>query len=120
MPEIIDISEGIADTLYGSGSATAPGAGATIATLAAPPAGVYMLRVTLGQGPAATIAAADCGNWKLTKSGASFIAAGLASNCEVVVNRITLDGSTTITVAALGAATAGVVYTASIKATRIQ
>jgi len=120
VPEIVETSEGFVDTLFGQGSVSAPGAGATIATLAAPPAGTYNLRITLGQGPAGTIAAADCGNWKITKSGASFIAAGLASNCEIVIDRITLDGATTITVNALVAATAGVVYTASIKATRVQ
>lgn len=124
MPEIIDISEGIADTVNTAGSVAAPAANASVCSIAAGslPAGVYQVRIRVTQGPAGTLAAADVGNFRFTKGGASqFPPNGMPSNCEIVINRMTLDGSTSLAVNSGGnAATAATVYGAALSATRIQ
>lgn len=117
MPEDVRVSEGLADTLAAAGNVTAPGAGAAIATLAAPPAGAYEIRVSLERGGAASVAA-DIGNFAI-KKGATTLVAAAQAGADIVLERVTLDGASAVTVNAVGAATAGVVYSASIRATRV-
>jgi hypothetical protein len=107
-----------ADTLSIGGNAVAPGVGVAVATLAAPPAGVYEVRVSAQTG-AGTLAA-DNGNMQLKKGAAAVVAALPTGGQEQIVDRVTLDGATALTVNAVAAATAGVPYTARISATRVE
>lgn len=111
------------DSLSAYGTATAPAANAAIATLAAPPAGYYKISVEVDL-DAGVPAAAERDNMELR--------AGAAVLKRIIINPVTsgaigfiselyrnLDGATALTVNANGAATASVVYRASITAVRI-
>lgn len=104
---------GIQDSLMADGRVLAPGAGGAIATLAAPPAGIYEVEVNAVAGAGAV--AADNGNIEL-RFGATIIG---SVNGPITGIRRTLDGATAISLNATGAATAGVEYSGSIVATRI-
>lgn len=107
------------------GAATAPGAGAAIATIAAgslPQKARYRVQVVVGF-DAGTPAAADRNNFELRKAStvvtalaAAITPLGLQQAREVIVD---LDGSQALSVNATGAATAGVSYVVGIVATRI-
>lgn len=107
-----------ADTLSIGGNSVAPGAGVAVATLAAPPAGVYEVRVSAQTG-AGTVAA-DNGNMQLKKGAVVVVAALPTGGQEEIVDRVTLDGATALTVNAIGVSTAGVPYTARLSATRVE
>lgn len=110
------------NTLTNSGSATAPGAGAAIATITAPPAGVYKVNVTIVLSGTAETALT---NLRLRENAATIAtalpslsaAAGPVNLCfdRVEVN----DGGGNLDVIAIAAATAGSVYSVVLQATRI-
>jgi hypothetical protein len=116
-----------ASSLVNSGKATAPTAGTNIVTLAAPAAGLYNIEVWLSASGTATTAAADSNNMNLL-AGATTVATFLPFNCSTAGNvtnggpfmiQRSLDGSTNLTVNAVGNATAGTVYAAMIVATKV-
>jgi hypothetical protein len=119
MPETVTTEMGIADSVHAAANVTAPGAGVTIVTLAAAslPKGVYEIRVSAKTGVAS--AAADDGNVQLRAGGVPVIAALPTNGQEEVIDRLTLDGATALTLFVVGAATAAVVYTGRITATRV-
>lgn len=117
MPEDVRVEIGLSDSLNAGANVTAPGAGAAIATLAAPPKGVYEVRVAAKTG-AGTVAADD-GNVQLKAGATVLVGAVPTSGQEIVLDRVTLDGATALTLNAVGAATAAVVYTGRITATRV-
>lgn len=115
------------NTLVAAAKATAPAGAANVATLAAPAVGNYHIQVWIAASGTATTAAADSNNMNLL-AGATTVAALLPYNCSTAGNLTnpgpfefyrTLDGSTNLTVNAVGAATAGTVYSAMILATQV-
>lgn len=113
------VAEGIADTLAASGATTAaPAAGTTIATLAAPPAGVYAVIVTTNESGTVD----TNGKNAQLKKGSSVVVDlfTAATPSRVDLTSVTLDGSTALVVvtgAAIGGA--GSIYNATIAATRV-
>lgn len=117
-PVIVLPLAGIADTLTAAGKATAPAAGAAIATLAVT-AGTYWVEVWNGI-PLGTPVVADINNVVL-QNNAVAIGNALANDGSITIfRRVTVAGAVNLTVNAIGAGTAGVTYAASITATRIQ
>jgi hypothetical protein len=98
-----------------SGLVVAPGAGATIAQLAALPAGEYAVNWTVGlQGAAA---AADANNFELFDTAGNVLASvnpGAAGDYPQAPVTLTVAAGQTIGVKAIGAGTAGVTYSADI------
>lgn len=120
----IPVLQFIADTVGVGGSAAAPGAGAAVATLTTPPAGTYRVQVFAGLGVGAAGAAAENLNMQL-QAGATVISKLAMAELQAASNFcgefiLTLDGATSLTVNAVGAATAATVYIAQITATRIR
>lgn len=112
----------MADSLVASGVATAPGAGAAIATLAAPPAGKYRVRSYAGAGGAAV---GEQNNFRLRRAGVDLIAVlphGMNGDFGDVteLERVDLNGSQNLTIEAIAAGTAAIEYGAVILATRIE
>lgn len=107
MPEVV-----------GSGKVTAPTALQTIATIvaASAPAGLYDITIHASVSNAAV---ADESNMKLVKNGADFVVPiphGVNGVDVVeVFRREQLDGINPVTVAAVGAGTAAIVYEATIE-----
>jgi len=106
------------------GSATAPGAGAAISSIASAqlPAGYYQIDVEASIDAGAP-AAADRDNMEVREGATTIkrIVVNPVSNtvpARVSVRRV-LDGATNVSVNAVGAGTASVVYRASITATRL-
>lgn len=117
----------VTSSLVATGSATAPTAGTNIVTLAAPAAGTYQIEIWISASGTATTAAADSNNMNLL-AGATTVATRLPFNCSTAGNvtnggpfmfQRTLDGSTNLTVNAVGNATTGTVYSGMIVATRV-
>lgn len=107
-----------------SGRAVAPTAGQAVVTVAAPPAGQYDIHVKASVSGAA---AADTGNMGLYKGAGtgSPIAAptphGISGAfAEETYRGVVLDGATSVTVQAIGAATAAIVYEATLELTKVQ
>lgn len=118
------VKEGVADSLNAAGSATAPGAGAAIATIAAPPAGKYKITAEAFFAAGAPAAAEDANI--AIRVGAANILKKLAVPRALNVLGVTsedvyvhLDGSSAVALVAVGAATAAVVYVGSVLATRV-
>jgi hypothetical protein len=109
-------SRGVADAVQAGGRVVAPGAGASIAVLFNPPAGVYEIFVTSRTGTGSV--AADDGNTELRYGGA--VQAVLPGGVTIGPFRKTLDGATAVSVNATAAGTAGVPYAATIVATRLE
>lgn len=107
----------IADSLAVGADIVAPGAGAAVANIAAPPKGIYEVLVCAAVGAGAV--AADNGNVKLSYNGAVQINGVPTVGVQQRIPRVTLDGVNAVTLAAIGAATAAVVYTGEIILTRI-
>lgn len=105
-------------TLNNSNKVAAPGAGAAIATITTPAAGTYAVRVTVALAGTVVIAA-DAANFQL-QGGATVL--GTIGNPGAVGSYgpfefdVTMDGATNLTVNAIGAATAGTEYSATITA----
>lgn len=112
------VSIGLAESLSAAGEATAPAAAAAIATLAAPPAGTYDVQVGTWISAAA---AADATNLELRRAGVALFSPILVvSGAARRVYRLTLDGAQNLSVNAIGAGGAGVIYVAEIIATRVE
>lgn len=109
----------MSESLIASGSVTAPGIGAAIATLAAPKKGYYRLHI-LSQ--VSNAAVADLGNLKLMRGGvlvpgASPIPCGAnGQSAEFQMEEIYLDGTQNLAVCAIAAGTAAIEYNVSIEA----
>lgn len=118
----MQVVSGIADTIVGSGVATAPAAGATIATIAAAslPKGVYALEV---HAQVSNAVAADLNNMELQIAGVDFVSplpsGATGVDAKTVVARVTLTGSQALDVKAIAIGTAAIEYGATILATRI-
>jgi hypothetical protein len=103
-------------------TAAAPGAGAAVATLVSGslPAGLYDIQVYVGL--SGTLAAADNANMEF-REGASVVSRlavpGAAGHFGPFELRRRLDGSTALSVNAVGASTASSVYYANILAVRV-
>lgn len=109
-------------TVQNSATASAPTAGTAVATLTTPAAGTYEITGTLSIS-GTTVAAADSNNFNLKKGGTT-----LLTNIPIAVNSttgtpgaipfgpviITLDGSTSVTVNAVGNATGSSIYAAQL------
>lgn len=102
-----------------SGRVVAPGALATIATVPAPAAGRYTIKIDASVSGAA---AADTDNMQLLYNGAvkeTPIPQGISgTNVETLQFDEILDGVNPVTVQAIGAGTAAIVYEATIDLTR--
>jgi hypothetical protein len=118
--EVVHATPAVADSLMAGNSAAAPGAIGTIVSLAAPPAGVY--DVSFGYFLSGTTEAA-LGNVRLRKQGVSLCGTlpSITGAPPVTddVKRVTLDGTQTLNLVAIVAATAGSVYNGWIIATRV-
>lgn len=101
-----------------SGNTTAPAAGATVATTGNLPAGTYTVAWTVGlQGAAA---AADANNFELVDSNGVVLVSvnpGAAGEFPQPNVEVTIAQSTAISVKAVGAGTAAIVYSAEISVT---
>jgi hypothetical protein len=112
---------GLADSVMGAGTLATPGLGAAIATIPAPGAGIYEIKVTtFVAGPTQGTQV----NMELRHGAVTVRANGLQSilnqPVSVTCNRITVAAAETITVNATAAdVTAGVIYVASITATLV-
>lgn len=112
----------LVDGLGATARAVAPGAGAAIVTVAAPPAGTYDVQVRAALDAGAP-AAADINNMELREGAAVRSAIQVLPVIgvypPVFTFRVVLDGATAVSVNATGAATAGVGYSAQLALTRI-
>lgn len=113
----------MAEEKFASGSVTAPGAGAAIATLASGslPDGKYQVEVIAS---VSNNAVADVGNMRLRRGGVDFVSpiphgVNGQPGAPFVVDEIDLDGTQNLTVEAIGAGTAAIEYNATIQALRI-
>jgi hypothetical protein len=111
-----------AATVQNSATAAAPTAGTAIATLTTPAAGTYEISGTLAIS-GTTVVAADSHNFNLKKGATTLltnIPFGLISTTGAVGSvpfgpvLVVLDGSTSVTVNAVGNATASSVYAAQL------
>lgn len=112
----------LVDGLGATARVVAPGAGAPIVTVAAPPAGTYDVQVRAAFDAGAP-AAGDINNMEL-REGATVrtslqVLPVIASYPGVVVFRLNLDGATAVSVNATGAGTAGVGYNAQLSLIRV-
>jgi hypothetical protein len=108
------------DSRLTGGKTSAPGAGASLATLTTPPAGFY--RVEAWFGLSGTLAAVDATNAELragTTVLASLVNTGGTNAAGPFTYFRSLDGSTTLTINATAGATAGSVYHATLIATKL-
>ena len=119
------IQRGVADSVNALPTkTTAPTAGTALCTLSSTvlPVGTYEVEVSIGFGAGSPVSA-DAINFEL-KAGSTVVAGlmtppSLSGALKQPVLRVSLDGSTSLTVNAIANATAAVDYLASITATRI-
>lgn len=113
------VATGLADTASAAGSSTAPAAGAAIATIAAPGAGVYRVVVKLRMSATAETAATNAE----LRHGATVVGkVGITSDQTlqtVEYERVTVAAAEAITVNATANATAGAVYNVVVTAVRV-
>jgi hypothetical protein len=105
------------DSLQAAGNVVAPVAAGVVANLAAPPAGIYEVRVAASVGAGAV--AADNGNVKLQRGGVDLLAVVPTNGAEQLLDRVTVTGAQALTLVAIGNATAAVVYSGRISVTKI-
>lgn len=113
-------SENPSPSVNGSGNATAPGADGTIASTPVLNPGTYIISWSVGLAGAA--AAADANNFVLEQDTGPVtivgsVNPGTAGQWQQLPVTVTLTAASTISVEAIGAGTAGVVYSAQIVAT---
>lgn len=111
------------ETVSDFGTATAPGAGAELVDLAAAqlPHGRYRIDVECCFS-AGTPAAADDGNFAIRRGATVVKRLATVRNTTTMFKAsilLNLDGTLDVSVNTVGAGTAGVVYTASLSATRV-
>jgi hypothetical protein len=116
------VTQRVSESLSAAGVATAPGANGILtgATITTPPQGTYLVRANCFY-VAGTPAAADDNNIQI-REGSTLIARVAMPRAINVMGvaqaYVTVDGATSITLNAIGAATAGVVYSGVIIAER--
>jgi hypothetical protein len=112
----------LVDSPMVSGRVVAPGAGAVITSIT-PAAGTYDIQIRAAYDLGAPVAAAETNNMAVVKQGVSVLTLqvlpviNLYSNYRVV--RLSLNGAQSVAVNAIGAATAGVGYSAEIICIRV-
>jgi hypothetical protein len=111
------------ESVSASGTVTAPGAGAAIATIVSGslPAGTYLVEAEAVYTATAPAAAEDL-NIEIREAAVSKRKLAMPRANNVVGTgrcQLVLDGSTAISINAVGAATAAVVYTGAITATKL-
>lgn len=109
-------------TVQASAKATAPGIGAAVATLTAPPAGLYEISGTVSIA-GTTVGATDSHNFSL-KAGSTVLLTNIPIGVQATTGAdgaapfgpvlVHLDGATNVTVNAVAAATASSVYAAQV------
>lgn len=111
---------GIADSIVASGAVTSPGAGAAIASIAAPGAGVYAVQATTWAADTAEVVA-NAFNLRLRHGAVSAgnLSSRSATPVTITRERLTVAAGEAIDVIAIAAATVGATYNAVIAATRI-
>lgn len=111
---------GVGDSIAGFGTSAAPGAGATLVAITAPPVGVYT--VTAHSMQSGTVDAVTNNRNLRLRKGSTVIAdlRSLATDSEMVVPRVSLDGATNINVLAIGAAGVGSVYHCDVVVTQVE
>jgi hypothetical protein len=116
---VVQASQGIADSFGGGNSVSAPGAGSSFTSIAAPPAGIYSIEFAYALSGTAETALA---NGQLRCNGATLLALPTISASGWVrgkVDRITLDGTNPVQLRAAANSTGGSVYSGLIVLTRI-
>lgn len=111
---------GGADSTQSSGTSVAPGAGGVIVAAITPGPGTWLVQAATAIGAGVPVAA-DVGNMQLMKN------AGVLSKLTAAINasslnppiRVTLIAGDTLSIQAIGAATAGVAYNATLVATKV-
>lgn len=110
---------GIDDTLIGQGTQAAPTANTVIASITAPPPGVYRVVVELTLTGTAETATANARLRQNTVAVTSLpTISTVGATPPIVIQRLTVTGGN-IDVQAIAGATAGSIYTAVISATRV-
>lgn len=110
------------NTRTASAATTTPGAGAVLASIAAPPAGVYRVQVTIVLSGTAETALA---NLRLRENGATVADAlpslsAAAGPLTLTFDRVEVnEGGGNLDVIAIAAATAGAIYSVVLQATRV-
>lgn len=109
-----------ADTLVQAATAAAPGAGGDIVTMT-PPVGTYQVEASLYLSGTAETAILNGSLRKGAVEICKVVTPGVPSLVAVTrVQRVSLDGATALHLVAIGAATAGSVYTGFISAQRVE
>jgi hypothetical protein len=117
------VADGISDTLMAGGSVTAPGAGVALCTIASGslPAGIYTVTAEVS---VSGNAVADLGNVKLQRGGVDLVPIlpqGAGGNtADLELERVTLDGTQSLALVAIGAGTAAIEYDVTLLATRVE
>jgi hypothetical protein len=116
------VTDGISPTVVGSGEATAPAAGSTIATIPAAslPAGKYRVKVISA---VSNNVSADRNNMEFQVGGVDYVTP-LVHGCngqpgETELSYLVLDGTQALDVKNIGVGTAAVEYAATLLATRL-
>lgn len=120
-PRPIPVASTDDHSVSATASTTAPGAGAALATLTTPPRGIYRVRaeVVLAAG---TPAAAEDINVEIRRAAVQqkrMVLGRTVGGEHTAECVIEVDGAQNISLNAVAAATAGVVYLASLTATKI-
>lgn len=114
-----------AQSLQNYGTQVAPGTGTDIAVLTTPPAGMYIVEIRVGFGATAEAAGTNPDNFQLMVGGVAHVRVLLnganAANTGYLpyVVQIELDGTETLAVRPVAAASGGTNYKAQIIATRV-
>lgn len=120
MPQANSLGGFIADTLVNYGEVTAPGGSTLISDLTIGPAGTYLVFIDIHLGGAAP-AAGDRSNMSINLPGTPKLNFPAVANVPFTIGpfRITVAANGHVTIASVGAATAGVVYAATVRATQL-
>lgn len=107
------------DSSQNAGAASAPGAGGTVVAAITPGAGTFVVRVTCGT-TGGTPVIGDIANMQLNKNAGAFAKLGNPINTVAPMPplRVTLVAGDTLSIVAIGAATASVIYHAMLTAQR--
>lgn len=109
-------------TVTAGGSITAPGAGATLASIAAGslPAGQYRIKTICG---VSGVAVADLGNIRLRRAGVDLVGGPVPCGAsggeqDFELDGVALDGTQALDLIAIGAGTAAIEYNVTLTAER--
>lgn len=118
-----NVQSGLADTIEASSNASGPTAGTTVATITLTAAGVWEISYATGLLSGSPVAA-DGGNMVLKQNTTALLAklpvpAAIGYQPGPAPLRVTAAANDTITIAAIGNATAAVIYAATLIAKRV-